>query len=75
MAEHFEAGLGEGVVVDAAGIAQQGAVDVEEIGVVLVPAQAGMPGDAALRGEHSLKARRGGRPDDRIRQSGRRLLS
>ncbi len=36
--------------MDAAGIAQQGAVDVEEIGVVVVPAQAGTPGDAALRG-------------------------
>jgi len=48
MAEDFEAGLREGVVVDAARIAQQGAVDVEEIGVVVVPGQAGTPGRRGL---------------------------
>ena len=60
MAEDLEAGLGEGVVVAAAGIAQQGAVDVEEIGVVVVPGQAGTPGDAALRGGKRDIARRSG---------------
>ena len=60
MAEDFEAGLGEGVVVDAAGVAQQGAVDVEEIGVVAIPGQAGTPGDAALRGGKRYIARRSG---------------
>jgi hypothetical protein len=56
VAENFQAGLGESVVVDTAGIAQQGAVDVEEVGVVLIPTGkrvmgAGTPGDATLRGE------------------------
>jgi len=75
VAKDLKAGLGEGVVVDAAGIAQQGAVDIEEVGVILIPVQAGTAGDAALSGAISAIARRGGRLDDRIRQSGRRLLT
>ena len=69
MTEHFEAGLREGVVVNASGIAQQGTVDVEEICIVLVPAQPGAPSDAALMGEHSLKSRRAG--DDPMTEFGK----
>jgi hypothetical protein len=36
------------MIVDATRIAQQGTVDIKEVGVVLVPAGARSPGDAAL---------------------------
>jgi hypothetical protein len=57
MAEDFEAGFGEGVVVDAPRVAQERAIDVEEIGVVLVPAKAGAPGDAALWSDRRMICR------------------
>jgi hypothetical protein len=77
--EDFQAGFGESVVVNAARIAQQGAVNVEEIGVVQVPTgkramRSGTPGDTTPRSDEGLMNRRDGWFDCRIRQSGRRLL-
>ena len=66
MAEDFVAGFREGVVVDTAGIAQQGAVDVEKIGVVLVPEEAGAPSDTALRSDIRTIDRRDGWSDGSI---------
>ena len=38
--------LVEGVHVDTAGVAEDGAVDVEEIGVLAIPGKAGLDMDA-----------------------------